>query len=860
MTSRSQGNAHWAARLLPKGLRPWLLATAVMCVAVVLVFSHVILTDWSKISGMFDVPRYFGPHAFFMDYTFHNGELPLWNPLCFCGTPFAANVAVMLFYPLNFLRSNLTFDPTPLKTHIGMALLMGLHMVIAGVGMFLYARDHKLSTGAGLVAAFGFALSASFVRRACAFQMLFTVAWLPFMFLLLRRALSAPTMTKKVRYGVGAGLVSGVSILGGAPQTFMYMSAALGTFCVVYRLLHIKPAGEQARRARLKLLGSDFGVVVVMAVIALLIACAMLIPTTEFALASGRMKGGAPTQLRMAQRGSLKFLYQCLIMYPGPASIRQNMRGTGAGIVLLALAGLTHRRWRDALTYAMVCLVLCDLSLGPPLPVSSLILWLSPYQLVESSRAYMVACFPLAMLAGLGVDAVSTRLKWSGVGALRSCVLTAAGLGILIPLSRWVDPHPYLAVSKAVVYVPAATLAVAVLSGWLPPAKVWRTVLAVLVLAEIATWNQRFVPHLVSGGGRTKLTAHRDRPRPWQDNYRGADPRPQEWLYALRPAMNGYSPLYIGRVRQLLCSPSKERQYWRKLDREEVTEYNHRGHLFLKRAFWLARQYVDGPLPGKDELFPAATTVFLENPGDLPVPRVTRHSLPASGVSRLAVKRLLFQGKPLPVVVKDGPRGRASQSVRLGTVREPPQHSVVRLQYVSNCAAQVTPRFRNPKTGQGGFGKRSSIRPTRGSIRTIELPVPDFRPIHIQLSVKVRSLTGRIEFKEISLVSDQADEDDRMTILKRTANTVTVEVADLPDYRVLTFLDADYPGWEAYVDSERVEILTANDAFKAVVVPPGTHRVRFVFRPRSVFAGMAVSSLTLILAAGILVWTWQRER
>ena len=92
-------------------------------------------------------------------------------------------------------------------------------------------------------------------------------------------------------------------------------------------------------------------------------------------------------------------------------------------------------------------------------------------------------------------------------------------------------------------------------------------------------------------------------------------------------------------------------------------------------------------------------------------------------------------------------------------------------------------------------------------------------------------------------------------------NTVEVEVREVPDHRILTFIDAAYPGWRAYVDSERVPILLANDVFKAVVVPPGTHRVRFEFRPWRVYAGAAVSGPVFVLALMYLaVEGWARHR
>jgi hypothetical protein len=53
-----------------------------------------------------------------------------------------------------------------------------------------------------------------------------------------------------------------------------------------------------------------------------------------------------------------------------------------------------------------------------------------------------------------------------------------------------------------------------------------------------------------------------------------------------------------------------------------------------------------------------------------------------------------------------------------------------------------------------------------------------------------------------------------------------------------------YPGWYAYVDGQKVEVLQVNYAQRGVIVPGGEHRVRFVYRPCSVIIGFSISLLT----------------
>ena len=131
----------------------------------------------------------------------------------------------------------------------------------------------------------------------------------------------------------------------------------------------------------------------------------------------------------------------------------------------------------------------------------------------------------------------------------------------------------------------------------------------------------------------------------------------------------------------------------------------------------------------------------------------------------------------------------------------------------------------------------------------------------MSLSVTPVASEEAFRFKEAYVLYDTNDEDARITILRRRSNEVELKLIDLPEPRILTFLDANYPGWRAYVDGSPVPILLANDAFKAVVVPEGTHDVRFVYRCRSLYTGLGISTVTVLgIGALFLAVTLRRKR
>lgn len=80
-------------------------------------------------------------------------------------------------------------------------------------------------------------------------------------------------------------------------------------------------------------------------------------------------------------------------------------------------------------------------------------------------------------------------------------------------------------------------------------------------------------------------------------------------------------------------------------------------------------------------------------------------------------------------------------------------------------------------------------------------------------------------------------------------NTVSFDVR-LTEPVLLVLNDTYYPGWRAYVDGHDVPIHRANHAFRAIFLQASARRVDFVFQPRSVHLGLAISTMTTLL----LLW------
>lgn len=114
--------------------------------------------------------------------------------------------------------------------------------------------------------------------------------------------------------------------------------------------------------------------------------------------------------------------------------------------------------------------------------------------------------------------------------------------------------------------------------------------------------------------------------------------------------------------------------------------------------------------------------------------------------------------------------------------------------------------------------------------------------------------------REIALIEGQVnfppatiDKDATVQITSHEPNRITIKTKS-SEPSILIQSENHYPGWRAYVDGRLVETLRVDYNLRGVTLPAGEHNVEFVYRPKSVLIGAAISLLTLI---GLIVW-WKR--
>jgi len=109
------------------------------------------------------------------------------------------------------------------------------------------------------------------------------------------------------------------------------------------------------------------------------------------------------------------------------------------------------------------------------------------------------------------------------------------------------------------------------------------------------------------------------------------------------------------------------------------------------------------------------------------------------------------------------------------------------------------------------------------------------------------------------ITSGDAPSEDTATIVSYAPERVVIEAnLNSPGWLVLT--DSYYPGWQATVGGQPVDIMQANILFRAVPLPVGEHTVVFEFAPQSVRVGALISGLSLLGIAIALVVVGKKKR
>jgi len=349
-----------------------------------------------------DICYFFEPAKALLHEALRAGRLPLWSPYIFCGYPIAAEGQIAAFYPPSLFLSWLLPSPAAVNW------LIISHLLLAGVSMYLLARNLGICSFGAWLAAFIFSFSGYLFTHLHHVSLICAAAWLPLVLLFAERSCRGALVANAA---LGA-LAWGASALCGHPQTLFHISLTAVVW-IIWRA--ISWPGRQAARAhesrKLRRVAALAGIIFLLG---FGLAAVQLLLTMELAASAPHGEQG-----ELAYVTSFSLLPKHLIGLISP-----NWQGTPAfntyrgeryyweyvlyiGIVplLLAIIGAASRRGRVWAAFAVIALILA-LAQGNPLYQALRFLpGFSHFRV--PARFIFLFTFAAALLAACGWEAVS---------------------------------------------------------------------------------------------------------------------------------------------------------------------------------------------------------------------------------------------------------------------------------------------------------------------------------------------------------------------------------------------------------------------------------------------------------------------
>lgn len=98
-----------------------------------------------------------------------------------------------------------------------------------------------------------------------------------------------------------------------------------------------------------------------------------------------------------------------------------------------------------------------------------------------------------------------------------------------------------------------------------------------------------------------------------------------------------------------------------------------------------------------------------------------------------------------------------------------------------------------------------------------------------------------------------------IAVTKRNVNELSLKV-DLKDSGFLVLSEIYFPGWNAYDNGKKIEILKANYILRAMFLDKGQHNIALIYNPNSYQIGLTVSAITLFISFSYIIIYLKKSR
>ncbi|HIK94454.1 MAG TPA: hypothetical protein EYG03_21120 [Planctomycetes bacterium] len=765
-------------------------------------------TGFAPAELFFDFYAYFYPVSDAAWSTVRGGELPLWNPYIFSGTPFLAAIETQLLYPPNLLHLFVS-------TARAFNLLLVLHVLLGASGTWLYCRGRGRSIGGSLFACMIVGVLGRLVLHTYGGHptLVYSAFWWPIILWRTDRCLRNSTL----RNTCTLAIVLACQFLAGYPMFTLLNAYLIPAYLVVFGIDRNRPGLPYCPRI-LAACGTA-------AVLALGLVAVQLLPTLELIGESQRseLSYDWTTSASFPPVNLLTFLVPDFfgddraVAYWAETSVWESSAYCGVLTLLLVVVSAANWRNREFLFWAAVSLLLIGVSLGRYSPMYDICYLYLPgvdkFRGVSKLTVYVG--FAFSFLSAMGFDivvqnAAAYRRRLRIVFLLVVCVSAAgvcwAGFNVsqlaptywqsfvesvresrftlltTIPTPTesfynlsWQVMNSSLLVSSGVLLASATAILLSHRSKRVQ--RLTPVILCGIAALELYHFADRYMllsdtrPFRAPAARIAELTSHDH--EPWRFSCLSADPPLiNQFLYEDLPSPGGNEDFILDRYSSfidLATGIKPQMQTYLSLPYNPVLF-----DLLNVKYFAVASRFRTVDLLNKDEVvvenaFQYANVSFdlYRNPDVHP--------------------RVRIEHEPIVVQSRTAATGLMAQNLRHHNA-----HAVVE--------------------GQPAVALRSASEDERAV--------------------------------------------ERAEIVEYSANGIAID-AELQQPAMLVLSENIYPGWEATLDGTGVDILPANLFMRSVAVPAGKHRIKLVYRPVAFRRGVIISVATLVVMGLMLLVPWR---
>lgn len=343
-----------------------------------------------KNNAMPDVVTQMYPWKHLVINLWKSGQIPLWNPNNFSGSPLLANFQSAVFHPANFL-----FFLLP-EVH-AWSLMILFQPFLAGFFTYLFCRELRLSRAASLLSSASF-MFAGFLTVWMAYgTMGYALLWLPLILYAVEKSFNENNFFSAIIISFALA----ASFFSGHFQISLYVALAALTF-LIFKFIVTRDA-------------KTFFICGLFFIFGILLSLIQLLPTFELYQLSVRSKSLGVSEI-------IPWQYLVTLLAPdfyGSDVTRNNWFGHYAewagffGVIPLILAIFAFIRKKNPYVWFFALLGIFSLILTLPTPLLDLIVKLKIPVLSSSAASRIISLFSFsaAILAGFGFDRLKEDLE-----------------------------------------------------------------------------------------------------------------------------------------------------------------------------------------------------------------------------------------------------------------------------------------------------------------------------------------------------------------------------------------------------------------------------------------------------------------